>query len=357
MFDDDATDLTGVSSSKDHLSHKPSSHPIATQRLRPPISPTIPHRTNTTCRIALIQEIGTSSRGMSHRSALQRRTLDLTSILIGLMTGPSTNTTLAPTPPRRPSRPCTTRPRRNTARSPRPRHRSVFSEPPGARILMSTLSPQGNYYQPAVQNGPGMNQAAYPYPPHARYPADPNQHQMYPPSSHYSPQSNNVSTRSIRPTFVASHPIPASAPYIVHTDDAATKLNDRIRRKCYNCRTTDTSTWRRSSLTPGKVVRIVQLVRFIHPLLTRPAALQQVWPLRENSLPAQARAVPPQAWPHCAEQLQVLAQPAAFVEPVAPDLVADASGAAAPLRPSVDRASHARGLAAVPAQLPAADQW
>ncbi|KAI0825419.1 hypothetical protein BC629DRAFT_1254412, partial [Irpex lacteus] len=40
----------------------------------------------------------------------------------------------------------------------------------------------------------------------------------------------------------------------VHTDDAATKLNDRVRRKCYNCRTTDTSTWRRSSLTPGKVL-------------------------------------------------------------------------------------------------------
>lgn len=109
-------------------------------------------------------------------------------------------------------------------------------------------------YYPTAQNGPGMNQAAYPYPPHARYPADPQQHQMqqqYPPSSHYSP---HVSTRSIRPTFVASHPLPPSAPYIVHTDDAATKLNDRIRRKCYNCRTTDTSTWRRSSLTPGKVV-------------------------------------------------------------------------------------------------------
>ena len=112
---------------------------------------------------------------------------------------------------------------------------------------------QAPYYPPPAPNGPGMNQAAYPYPPHARYPADPSQHGMppqYPPSSHYPPQ---VSTRSIRPTFVASHPLPP-APYIIHTDDAATKLNDRIRRKCYNCRTTDTSTWRRSSLTPGKVV-------------------------------------------------------------------------------------------------------
>ncbi|KAJ7438183.1 hypothetical protein FB451DRAFT_1304269 [Mycena latifolia] len=32
---------------------------------------------------------------------------------------------------------------------------------------------------------------------------------------------------------------------VVHTDDAATKLSDRVRRRCFNCCTTDTSTWRR----------------------------------------------------------------------------------------------------------------
>ncbi|PPQ88286.1 hypothetical protein CVT26_011603, partial [Gymnopilus dilepis] len=41
---------------------------------------------------------------------------------------------------------------------------------------------------------------------------------------------------------------------IVHTDDAATKLTDGIRRRCFNCCTTDTSTWRRSNLSPGKVL-------------------------------------------------------------------------------------------------------
>ncbi|KAI0259389.1 hypothetical protein BC834DRAFT_814345, partial [Gloeopeniophorella convolvens] len=40
----------------------------------------------------------------------------------------------------------------------------------------------------------------------------------------------------------------------VYTDDATTKLNDRVRRRCFNCCTTDTSTWRRSSLNPGKVL-------------------------------------------------------------------------------------------------------
>ncbi|KAJ7452024.1 hypothetical protein FB451DRAFT_1100949, partial [Mycena latifolia] len=41
---------------------------------------------------------------------------------------------------------------------------------------------------------------------------------------------------------------------VVHTDDTATKLSDRVRRRCFNCCTTDTSTWRRSNLSPGKVL-------------------------------------------------------------------------------------------------------
>lgn len=45
---------------------------------------------------------------------------------------------------------------------------------------------------------------------------------------------------------------PAFVP--IYTDDASTKLSDRVRRRCFNCCTTDTSTWRRSSLNPGKVV-------------------------------------------------------------------------------------------------------
>lgn len=49
------------------------------------------------------------------------------------------------------------------------------------------------------------------------------------------------------------------APYdpylqITYTEDASTKLSDRVRRRCYNCATTDTSTWRRSTLSPGKVL-------------------------------------------------------------------------------------------------------
>lgn len=48
-------------------------------------------------------------------------------------------------------------------------------------------------------------------------------------------------------------PINSNVP-VVYTEDAATKLSDRVRRRCFNCCTTDTSTWRRSNLSPGKVV-------------------------------------------------------------------------------------------------------
>ncbi|KAF7372532.1 GATA type zinc finger protein asd-4 [Mycena venus] len=41
---------------------------------------------------------------------------------------------------------------------------------------------------------------------------------------------------------------------VVHTDDVATKLGDRMKRRCFNCCTTDTSTRRRSNLSPGKVL-------------------------------------------------------------------------------------------------------
>ena len=93
-----------------------------------------------------------------------------------------------------------------------------------------------------------MSQAPpYPYQPNGAMPRYPDESQAgYPP---------HPSSRQIRSTMVPGQPYPGQANYIIHTDDASTKLSDRVRRKCYNCRTTDTSTWRRSSLTPGKVVR------------------------------------------------------------------------------------------------------
>ncbi|TFK66673.1 hypothetical protein BDN72DRAFT_133754 [Pluteus cervinus] len=58
-----------------------------------------------------------------------------------------------------------------------------------------------------------------------------------------------------RDSYHHSYPIPGQATqHTILTDDAATKLSDRVRRRCFNCCTTDTSTWRRSNLSPGKVL-------------------------------------------------------------------------------------------------------
>ncbi|KAF8160030.1 hypothetical protein B0H34DRAFT_797211 [Crassisporium funariophilum] len=69
------------------------------------------------------------------------------------------------------------------------------------------------------------------------------------------PTMSHPHQSNIRYTDGRQYPLPGQAPVtIVHTDDAATKLTDGIRRRCFNCCTTDTSTWRRSNLSPGKVL-------------------------------------------------------------------------------------------------------
>lgn len=41
---------------------------------------------------------------------------------------------------------------------------------------------------------------------------------------------------------------------IFYTEDADVKLTHRMRRQCFNCKATETSTWRRSLLSAGKMV-------------------------------------------------------------------------------------------------------
>ncbi|KAJ7611339.1 hypothetical protein FB45DRAFT_322073 [Roridomyces roridus] len=86
------------------------------------------------------------------------------------------------------------------------------------------------------QYGPG----SYPYSahPHSGYTGEP-QSTGYPPYA---------------------YPVPNTVPIqVTYTDDAATKLSDRIRRRCFNCCSQDTSTWRRSTISPGKIVRATAL--------------------------------------------------------------------------------------------------
>jgi len=83
------------------------------------------------------------------------------------------------------------------------------------------------------------------------------QYHVYPgmPSHHTVPSMSHISGNPTRETFGIPYPLPGQTNVsVVHTDDASTKLSDRVRRRCFNCRTTDTSTWRRSNLSPGKVL-------------------------------------------------------------------------------------------------------
>lgn len=41
---------------------------------------------------------------------------------------------------------------------------------------------------------------------------------------------------------------------VQHTDDAASKETQFLRRRCFNCHTTEPPSWRRSTLNPGKIV-------------------------------------------------------------------------------------------------------
>ncbi|KDQ20521.1 hypothetical protein BOTBODRAFT_26540 [Botryobasidium botryosum FD-172 SS1] len=45
-----------------------------------------------------------------------------------------------------------------------------------------------------------------------------------------------------------------NAATVTHTDDASSKETQFLRRKCFNCQTTEPPSWRRSTLNPGKIV-------------------------------------------------------------------------------------------------------
>lgn len=56
--------------------------------------------------------------------------------------------------------------------------------------------------------------------------------------------------QNVHPTYM-THP---GAIPIMHTDDAASKETQYLRRRCFNCHTTEPPSWRRSTLNPGKIV-------------------------------------------------------------------------------------------------------
>jgi hypothetical protein len=91
-----------------------------------------------------------------------------------------------------------------------------------------------------------------PFPPSRGYDARALERPLVPPSASSQFTSQRGMIGQILPRTTA-HPI-------FYTDDAGLKLCDRIRRQCFNCRATATTTWRRSILNPGKLVRFYAVV-------------------------------------------------------------------------------------------------
>lgn len=63
---------------------------------------------------------------------------------------------------------------------------------------------------------------------------------------------------------------------IMHTDDAASKETQYLRRRCFNCRATEPPSWRRSTLNPGKIVRCLSKLFTLSPLAYVPFSPFQV---------------------------------------------------------------------------------
>ncbi|KAJ4478999.1 putative GATA type transcriptional activator [Lentinula aciculospora] len=105
-------------------------------------------------------------------------------------------------------------------------------------------------------NGPS-GPTAYYQPPHNPYlqqhqQSSPHHHPYGPPSSGMLPAPNMMGGMPGMPMGPYGHlqpPLP-----IQHTDDAASKETQYLRRRCFNCHTTEPPSWRRSTLNPGKIV-------------------------------------------------------------------------------------------------------
>ena len=65
-----------------------------------------------------------------------------------------------------------------------------------------------------------------------------------------SPSQSSSSCHSMGMSYLSPH---TGLP-VQHTDDAASKETQYLRRRCFNCHTTEPPSWRRSTLNPGKIV-------------------------------------------------------------------------------------------------------
>ncbi|KAH7885693.1 hypothetical protein F5I97DRAFT_1136553 [Phlebopus sp. FC_14] len=142
--------------------------------------------------------------------------------------------------------------------SPAPRRSSTdphaaYSDPYYSQHDHVARQPRPTYTHDPVRDS---GRSSYAYRPATEHRYSTDSSHPYHLSSAYTTTSPALShTSPARETGSLSYPLPGQSHYSIgYTDDAATKLSDRVRRRCFNCCTTDTSTWRRSNLSPGKVL-------------------------------------------------------------------------------------------------------
>jgi hypothetical protein len=73
----------------------------------------------------------------------------------------------------------------------------------------------------------------------------------HPPNVHAVSNPHLVGSRG---EFSTRHMSRFGSDEISYTDEANSKISNRLRRRCFNCKAIETSTWRRSVLSPGKLV-------------------------------------------------------------------------------------------------------
>ncbi|KAJ6454712.1 hypothetical protein C8R47DRAFT_1166837 [Mycena vitilis] len=80
---------------------------------------------------------------------------------------------------------------------------------------------------------------------------------------------------------------------IVHTDNATIRVSDTVRRRCFNCCATEPSTWRRSSLSPGRILcnKCVGLYEQAHHCM-RPEMPRKRRPIGSTELSLEVRTCP-----------------------------------------------------------------
>ncbi|KAG2102571.1 uncharacterized protein F5147DRAFT_746825 [Suillus discolor] len=110
-------------------------------------------------------------------------------------------------------------------------------------------------HDPVRDSGRVSHSYSYTPRPHPEHRYSHDSHPYHVSSSYSSPALAHSAASSGRDSSQLPYTLPGQSYHAIgYTDDAATKLSDRVRRRCFNCCTTDTSTWRRSNLNPGKVL-------------------------------------------------------------------------------------------------------